>query len=98
MSEKLLFNLQKSTNYLINVIKKNVWTFYKLLRKLVDKYNIEANTIFNVDESGYSTVQKRMQIIAKKGKRQVGGITSGERGVNTTVVSCTNAAGLYVPP
>lgn len=38
------------------------------------------------------------KVVSKKGKRQVSGIASGERGVNTTMVCCCNAAGLYIPP
>lgn len=79
--------------------KDKVNEFYDLLEKIVDTYGISANTIFNVDETGISTVQRKMQkVIAMKGRRQVGGIASGERGVNTTAVCCVNAAGLYVPP
>lgn len=49
--------------------------------------------------SGYSTVQKGLQkVVATKGKKQVGWVTSGERGINTTALYCVNAAGPYVPP
>ncbi|KAJ3652586.1 hypothetical protein Zmor_018538 [Zophobas morio] len=73
---------------------------FDILEQLVDKYKITSNTIFNVDESGYySTVQKRKQkIIAQRGKRQVEGITSGERGLLTRVVCCVNTPDLYIPP
>ncbi|RZB40365.1 DDE 1 domain containing protein, partial [Asbolus verrucosus] len=33
-----------------------------------------------------------------KGQKQVGAISSGERGKNTTVCYCINALGAYVPP
>lgn len=33
-----------------------------------------------------------------KKKKQVGGATSGERGVNTTMVCAVNPCGVYVPP
>lgn len=79
--------------------KKNVMDFFDILEKVVDEYKINANTIFNVDESGFTTVQKKTQkVISLKGKRQVGALTSGERGVNTTIVCCVNASGFYVPP
>jgi len=55
--------------------------------------------VYNVDETGISTVQKSVQkILGKKGKRQVGKVKSGERGVNTTVVCCVSTMGNYVPP
>nr|CAI5850855.1 unnamed protein product [Callosobruchus analis] len=79
--------------------EQNVNHFFDLLEKLVDKEGFNALTVYNVDESGFSTVQKRNQkIIARKGKHQVGGISSGERGVNTTVICCANAAGQCIPP
>ncbi|XP_076545758.1 uncharacterized protein LOC143305563 [Osmia lignaria lignaria] len=63
------------------------------------EFKFIANTIFNVDESGFSTVQKSLQkVVARKGKRQVGTITSGERGVLTTMVCAGSAAGFYVLP
>ena len=52
-----------------------------------------------MDESGISVVQKRCQkIIGLKGKHQIGVVSSAERGINTTVVCCFNAAGMYVLP
>jgi hypothetical protein len=76
-----------------------VFGFFDILEKIVDDNNLTATKIFNVDESGFSTVQKKNQkILARKGKSQVGVIASGERGVNTTMVVCTSAAGQYVAP
>ncbi|XP_026819139.1 uncharacterized protein LOC113557788 [Rhopalosiphum maidis] len=79
--------------------KENVMSFFDLLEKIVDQNKLTANRVFNVDESGFTTVQKKPQkVISQKGKRYVGSITSGERGINTTIVCCTNAAGFYIPP
>ncbi|XP_030753970.1 uncharacterized protein LOC115880815 [Sitophilus oryzae] len=79
--------------------RANVDKFFDILEKLVDENALTAPKIFNVDESGFSTVQKRCQkVLAKKGKSQVGVLSSGERGVNTTFVCCTSAAGQYVAP
>lgn len=66
--------------------KKNVQHFFDLLESSITKFNLTPDRIFNVDESGFSTVQKRTQkIVAKKGKHQVGVVASGERGVNSQV-------------
>lgn len=79
--------------------RESVNQFFNLLEKTVDENRITANTIFNVDESGFTTVQKRQQkVVAQRGKHQVGSITSGERGINTTVVCAVNAAGYFIPP
>lgn len=79
--------------------RENVNHFFDILEKTVDEFKLTADTIFNVDESGFSTVQNSPQkVVARKGKRQVGAITSGERGILTTMVCAVNAAGFYVPP
>ncbi|ESN99188.1 hypothetical protein HELRODRAFT_162691 [Helobdella robusta] len=51
-----------------------------------------------MDESGVTTVHKPGRIIAKKGTKQVGKITSGEKGKNVTVICAVNAHGSYLPP
>lgn len=79
--------------------KDNVSQFFDLLESSITKYGLTPDRIFNVDESGFNTVQKRPQkIVAQKGKHQVGVVASGERGVNTTVVCAVSAAGIYIPP
>ncbi|XP_070182914.1 jerky protein homolog-like [Littorina saxatilis] len=73
--------------------------YFNLLEELVDDISLHASRIFNMDETGISTVQKRCQkVLAQKGKHQIGSMSSGERGVNTTIVVCASAAGNYVPP
>lgn len=79
--------------------RENVNNFFDILEKTVDENQLTALRIFNMDESGFSTVAKKCQkILALKGKRQVGTIATGERGVNTTFVVCASAAGQYVAP
>ncbi|CAH1974747.1 unnamed protein product [Acanthoscelides obtectus] len=79
--------------------RSNVQEFFNILEKLVQDHALTATKIYNVDETGFSTVQKRCQeVLAKKGKFQVGVVASGERGVNTTFVCCASAAGQYLAP
>ena len=54
--------------------------------------------IFNVDETGISHVQKPEKILAAKGTKQVGNLTSAERGQNVMVVCAMSAVESYVPP
>lgn len=55
--------------------RQNVQQFFDLLEKICDDNKLDATRIFNVDESGFSTVQKRCQkVIAAKGKKQVSGM------------------------
>ncbi|KAK7095561.1 hypothetical protein V1264_006951 [Littorina saxatilis] len=73
--------------------------YFNLLEELVDDNSLHASRIFNMDETGISTVQTKCQkVLAQKGKHQIGSMSSGERGVNTTIVLCASAAGNYVPP
>lgn len=46
-----------------------------------------------------SIVQSKMSsVIACKGKRQIGAITSAERGSLITVITCMSAGGTFIPP
>ncbi|XP_050313145.1 uncharacterized protein LOC126748156 [Anthonomus grandis grandis] len=79
--------------------KVAVGNFFNLLIETVDKYQLTADKISNVDETGVSVNPKGMsKIIATKGKRQVGALTSGERGETVTVQICFSASGAYMPP
>ena len=78
-----------------------VGRYFNLLEKIIDEHKLTAKCIYNMDESGISVVglQKSCQkVIGLTGKHQIGSISSAERGINTTVVCCNNAAGQYVPP
>ena len=52
--------------------------------------------IYNLDESGISTVQASGKVIASIGIKQDGHITSAERYVLVTMCACINAIG--IPP
>lgn len=54
--------------------------------------------LWNADETGVSTVSKPSKIIAAKGKRNVGSVTSTERGTNVTLLVAVSATGASVPP
>lgn len=72
--------------------------FYENLHTLIEKNNLTAHKIWNVDESGLTTVHAPRKIIAKKGAKQVRKMTSGEKGKTVTIVCCMNAGGTYIPP
>lgn len=78
--------------------KKNVMDFFDKYEAILDKEKFTASQIFNMDETGLSTVHKPSKILAKKGKSQIGAVTSAERGITTTCICCINAAGEYIPP
>lgn len=72
--------------------------FFDQLEALQTKHSFPSHRIFNIDETGISTVQKNSKILAPKGLKQVAKATSGERSVTTTVVCAVSANGIYVPP
>ncbi|ESO05981.1 hypothetical protein HELRODRAFT_72994 [Helobdella robusta] len=80
--------------------KHNVSQFYKNLDAVYKRYNFEPQDIFNCDETGCTTVQKttNVRVIAAKSNRQVGRVTSAERGQVVTVCCTINAIGNTVPP
>lgn len=73
--------------------------FFALLTDVVDKNKLTASQIFNVDETGITCVPKsQSKVIACRGRRQVGAITSAERGQTITAEICMGADGSYMPP
>lgn len=78
--------------------KPSVDKFYGLLKSELQNFPYQAKNIWNVDESGLTTVHRPQKVLAKKGQKQVGKVTSGERGKNVTIVCSMNATGVYIPP
>ncbi|XP_025829864.1 uncharacterized protein LOC112904326 [Agrilus planipennis] len=79
--------------------KVAVSKFYQLLGDIYDKYELTPDKIYNCDETGISVVSKtKSKILAMKGRKQVGSLSSAERGQTITVEICFNAAGTYMPP
>ena len=72
--------------------------FFEVYRKILSERNYSASNIYNMDETGITTVQKPGKVIAAKGTRNVSKATSAERGQLVTVVCAMNAVGSYVPP
>lgn len=79
--------------------KGNVDKFYLLLGELYDKHKFTPDKIWNCDESGISSVSKSTtKILASKGKKQVGSLSSADRGKTVSVEYCMSASGIYMPP
>ena len=80
--------------------KEHVNSFFALYEHTIKTPNgiMSPAKIFNMDETRLQTVQKLKKILGWKGKHQVGGIVSAERGETATCVCCISAAGPYVPP
>lgn len=78
--------------------RHNVGTFFNNLEDVLSKKKFGPSQIWNLDETGVRTVQKPPRVLAEKGIKQLGQITSGERGVLVTICCCINAAGRSFPP
>ena len=78
--------------------RARVNAFFDLLEKLVDQHGLTADRIYNADEKGLTAVHKPGKILARKGKSQVGSITTAEKGSNVTFMCCMSASGHFLPP
>lgn len=78
--------------------KKNVDDFLGNLKSLYEKYKLTPDSVYNCDETGVSTVNTPPRVIAARGEKQVGQVTSAERGEQVTVLCTVNAIGNSVPP
>lgn len=78
--------------------KTNVAEFYDNYERALKADIFQAQQIFNIDETGVSTVLQAPNVVAKLGARQVGQAVSGERGTMITMCMIVNAIGNTVPP
>lgn len=78
--------------------KFNVELFFSNLKSVFQQHHIPPHMIFNIDETGLSTVQKCRKVVSERGLKQVGQITSAERGTLVTLCCCVNATGQSLPP
>jgi hypothetical protein len=79
--------------------KPQVQLFFDNLKTIRENHNIELDNIYNVDETGIQTSAKKPpKVISTKGKKQVGSISSAERGQLVTALCCCSASGKFIPP
>ncbi|GBM24904.1 hypothetical protein AVEN_23440-1 [Araneus ventricosus] len=76
----------------------NVSKFFSNLQTFLNRLNLECVDIWNMDETGITTVQTPDSIIACKGFKQIGQITSAERGSLVTLAISVSASGNSIPP
>lgn len=75
--------------------RTNVKHFFNSLGQVIERYNFDGSDIWNVDETGVTTPNR---VVARRGVKQVGAMTSGERGVLVSVACAVQALGNAVPP
>ena len=59
-----------SLNRAMNFNKTNVNTFFDKYAILLEKYKLEPHNIYNVDETGITTVQTPNKVVATQGKNK----------------------------
>ena len=76
----------------------NVGKFFENLETVYSRHTFGPEDVYNCDETGLTTVQRPTKVIARRGTKQVGSMTSQERGQLVTVCCTINALGNTVPP
>ena len=71
--------------------------FYSFLSDVIEKYKFNGNDMWNIDETGVTTVQKPDHVITRLGSKQVGAMTSTERGKLVTIACAIQALGNSIP-
>lgn len=72
--------------------------FFEKYASVLEKYKFSADQVWNLDETGITTVARPIKVVSTKGKKQVGQIASAERGSLVTFVGIVNGIGGMVPP
>ena len=86
-----------SIQRMANFNEQNVKSFFENLEKCLER-GFGPECIWNVDETGVTTVQRPPRILAQTGMKQVGSAVSQERGTLVTVCCAVNALGNCIPP
>nr|CAI5839226.1 unnamed protein product [Callosobruchus analis] len=78
--------------------KPVVDNFFSKYSSILKKYKFSPNQIWNLDETGLTTVMEPPKVVASKGKKQVANVSAQERGESITVTGMISAVGGTVPP
>lgn len=78
--------------------KTTVEEFFNNVKIVFQNGSYGPESIYNLDETGLTTVHRPGKIIAQKGEKQVSKLTSAERGSLETVCCAVSAVGNAVPP
>lgn len=77
----------------------NTDTLFSNLAKVLERgpNPFEPKDLWNMDETGITTVQVPDRIVSKRGMKQLGAMTSAERGTLITMALAINAQGNCIP-
>ena len=74
--------------------KNNVDSFFQNLKFVLNTHNFQSLDIWNMDKTGVTTVRKPDRINGRRGTKQIGAVTSAERGTFITVAGTISASGI----
>jgi len=78
--------------------RHNVTLFFNNLKTVYKRLNLGPGDIWNMDETGVTTVHRPNRVLARCGVKQLGKVTSAERGTLVTIALAVSATGNVVPP
>lgn len=80
--------------------KHNVNLFFEKLETVMRRHPsfADGSRLYNLDETGTTTVPAHYKVLAQKGTKQVSKVTSAERGTLVTTCCIVGANGQYLPP
>lgn len=76
----------------------NVESFFNNLTTVLGRHNFQPQEIWNMDETGVTSVQRPDRIVARKGTKQISALVSAERGTLVTLACAVSAIGNHIPP
>lgn len=84
----------------LTVNRNNVMLLYNKLQELLNRHPAFSNgsRIYNLNETGVTTVQCPKKVLTEKGTKRLNMVTSAERGPLITVCRIINAYGQSIPP
>lgn len=80
-----------------NASDTQIKDFFEKLGGICARLN-KPMQLYNLDESGISTVHKPGRIITELSHKNVWAFTSGEKGKTNTILTCASASGQALPP
>lgn len=90
---------QTSLNRVKALCRENVDVFFRHLQDVYTPHPFPPESIYNMDETGFSTVPTKIgKVISLKGMKRVGKIASAERGTMITMALAVSALGNSIPP
>ena len=87
-----------SMNRVLAFDREKVSRFFQLLKSVYNKDKIPPRRIYNLEESGITSVPKPGKILVLTGRKNVGRIASDEKGRTVTVVAAISASENFIPP